>query len=142
MIRKCVYTGRDSKGRDSVLSKVNEDVAHNWANSVPCDVEYGQLKQGRLPSELEMEANRVFKLLELAKLDVSYYEQILANIQVELNEKFEKDMAKKEAKKAEKNTISKKDRELEQAVIVKQVNEVIQEQAKDLIEKRKRKLFS
>ena len=82
MIRKCIYTGKDAKSKDSVIPKqlLGEEI-HNWANYAPCDSEDLQSKQDRLPSETEMQANELFKLLELSRLRVKYYEQKLAEIQ-------------------------------------------------------------
>ena len=62
------------------------DELHNWANNVPINTEYLELKGNRMPTELEMEASETFHLLELLRLRVKFYENKLAEIQSKINE--------------------------------------------------------
>lgn len=72
--------------RDVVIPRDRHpSVLHNWANRAPANSEYLKNKQNRLPTELEMEANRIFHLLELARLDVVFFEEKLKEIQQEMN---------------------------------------------------------
>jgi hypothetical protein len=81
--RKCIYTGGEAHSKDNVLPKDGE-TEHNWTNKAPINSEYKQEKQSRSPSELELEANRVFHLLELARLDIVFYEARLKEIQSQI----------------------------------------------------------
>ena len=79
--RKCVYTNKDANSRDMTIPKNRGDALHNWANRVPVNLEYLKSKQNRLPTDLEMGANRIFHLLELARLEVTYLEECLKEVQ-------------------------------------------------------------
>lgn len=92
--RKCIYTGEDATSKDSVMSKKDEDCLHNWANRAPSTPEYAKNRKGRLPTELEMEANRIFYLLELAKLDVSYLAARLREVQEKITGKKQEEIEK------------------------------------------------
>lgn len=81
--RKCIYTNKEANVRDAVMPK-RGDAVHNWANRAPANAQYQESKQGRLPTDLEMEANRLFYQLELAKLDVSYLEARLQEVQEQI----------------------------------------------------------
>ena len=82
-IRKCIFTGKDSKLKDKVLPRpfLDEDELHNWANEAPISAEYKEIKGQGLPTELEMQIHETFKLLELARLRVKYYEAQLKELQ-------------------------------------------------------------
>ena len=82
--RKCIYTNKQANATDTVIPKRLGDALHNWANRAPADSEYLKGKQNRLPTDLEMEANRLFHLLELAKLEVTYLEERLKAVQEEI----------------------------------------------------------
>jgi len=88
MTRKCVFTGKvaKSKGRTIPIMVSTLDELHNWANNVPINTEYLELKGNRMPTELEMEASETFHLLELLRLRVKFYENKLAEIQSKINE--------------------------------------------------------
>lgn len=79
--RKCIYTNKTANTRDSVIPKNRGEARHNWSNQVPVNSEYLKTKQNRLPSDLEMEAARLFYLTELAKLEVIYLEERLKEVQ-------------------------------------------------------------
>lgn len=81
--RKCIYTNKQASLNATVVPKTRGD-AHNWANRAPTNSEYQLDKQGRLPTELEMEANRLFYMLELARLDVTYLEARLQEVQEQI----------------------------------------------------------
>jgi hypothetical protein len=82
--RKCIYTNKQANSKDTVISKTRGDALHNWTNKAPVNSEYQESKQGRLPTELEMEAHRLFYQLELARLDVTYYEAKLQEVQEQI----------------------------------------------------------
>jgi len=87
--RKCIYTGEDAGTTDHVIPKhQDENTLHSWANKAPVNLEYKNTKKkNRLPTDLEMEANRLFHLLELAKLDVTYLEARLKQVQSKITGK-------------------------------------------------------
>jgi hypothetical protein len=84
MTRKCIYTGLEARCTDKVVPKKGGDECHNWANSVPCSLEYKNFKEGRDPTETELMLNRAFKMLELAKLDVVYWEREAIRLRTEI----------------------------------------------------------
>jgi uncharacterized short protein YbdD (DUF466 family) len=133
-VRKCIYTDKEARSKDSVLPKeiLGEEI-HNWTVQVPCNTNYLEHKQNKLPTELEMQANEFFHLLELTKLRVVYYEKKLAEIQGKILYTY-KEPIKNKITVAEKN----KERQIEQMIIEK---ELIEESNKDieaiLAEKRK-----
>jgi len=75
-VRKCIYTGKDSDAKDRILP----DNPFNWANNAPTTKEYKE-KKSKYPTELEMQANETFHLLELARNRVIFYEEKLKEIQ-------------------------------------------------------------
>jgi hypothetical protein len=79
--RKCIYTNKEAHSKDTLIPKNRGDALHNWANRAPADAEYLKSKAGRLPTDLEMEAHRIFYLLELARLEVTYLEERLKDVQ-------------------------------------------------------------
>ena len=89
MTRKCTYTGKEAVKKDKVLPKnlVSDSEIHNWANSSPVSEEYKNKKLGNMPTELEMQANEFFYMLELARLRVNYYEKKLESVQKLINKK-------------------------------------------------------
>lgn len=120
--RKCVYTGRDANCNDKVIPKNGGDEVHNWANSVPCSDKYKAKKARNHPTELEMSINRAFKMLELAKLDVRYWEIELDRLRSQLEQEPPK---KEQPSKLSKTTQKKKDREVKVAykeVEIKQID--------------------
>jgi hypothetical protein len=133
-VRKCTYTNKEARSKDSVIPReVLGDELHNWANNTPCNSDYIIQKSGLLPTELEMQANEFFHLLELSKLRVVYFESKLAEIQAKILKTY-KEPIKNKITVAEKN----KERQIEQMIIEK---ELIEESNKDieaiLAEKRK-----
>ena len=91
--RKCIYTGEEANSKEGVMPR-DPNTLHNWVNRAPTSAAYQQKKQGRLPNDLEMEANRVFYLLELARLDVAYLEAKLIEIQAKIAGKKKEDIEK------------------------------------------------
>jgi hypothetical protein len=91
--KKCIYTNEEAVSKDTVLPKT-EAGSHNWANRAPVSPEYQKKKQGRLPTDLEMEANRIFYLLELARLDVAYLEARLKEVQTKITGKKQVEVEK------------------------------------------------
>jgi len=134
----CVYTGRQSRVADYTVNK--KEIPHNWANKVPCNVEYRELKNGRPPTELELEANETFYLLELAKIRVKHYELKLKDIQDKINEglgiKIEKHIEKKIQKQADV-----KMKEMDKAVEMKEAIEIAETSVNKIIEERKKKIW-
>jgi len=103
--RKCIYTDEEATALDKVVPKNGGDEVHNWSNSVPCSQEYKDKKGNSHPTELEVRTNRAFKMLELAKLDVVYWERELKKLQSQNKPKKSKNqekIKKKEIKLAEK----------------------------------------
>jgi len=136
-VRKCIYTGKNAESKDNVIpKKILEKEIHNWANKAPVNTEYKNDKQDRLPTELEMEANEIFHRLELAKLRVSYYEAKLLEIQGNIS-----DLTKPISKKPKKIKISKKDKQIETAIIQKEVIEISDSIAEEVLNKRKDSLW-
>lgn len=82
--RKCIYTGKNADCLDKVVPHDGGDIDHNWANSVPCSKPYKKKKGLRLPTEIEIEINRAFRMLELAKIDVDIWSKRLQKLQEEL----------------------------------------------------------
>lgn len=118
--RKCIYTNKDAFSKDGVMPKTPETL-HNWANRAPIHPEYQKEKQGRLPTDLEMEANRLFYLLELARLDVAYLEAKL--------------------KETQEKITGKKQEEIEKAYHVKELVETFEENVGQVLETEKKKLW-
>ena len=114
--RKCIYTGKDAECEDKVIPKNGGDEVHNWANSAPCSKSYKAKKALNHPSELEIQANRASKMLELAKLDARYWELELDRIRLEITKLPEKPVSKTQQKKKEK--------EIKLAYIEKDIKEV------------------
>lgn len=134
-IRKCIYTGKDAESKDNVLpKKFIGDEIHNWANQAPCSAEYKNIKQDRLPSELELQANELFRLLELAKIRVKHYELKIEEIQQELGQNTQKT----EEKEPKKNKLTKKLKEektmIHEKKIIEEVDfdKIIDERKKDI----------
>lgn len=124
--RKCIYTDEEASTTDKVLPKKEGDEVHNWTNNAPCSKEYKDKKKNSHPTELELQINRAFKMLELAKLDVIFWERELKKLQGK-NKKYTKNT--KKSKKIQKEIkITKKEKEIEKMDFDK------------VIEKRKRKI--
>lgn len=134
--RKCIYTGKEAKASDNVIPKSQSgDELHNWTNKVPCSKEYKDIKQGRLPNELEIEAHELFILMEMHKAKAKMYELKLAEVQEKICKNTEK-IQKKSVKIQKK---SKKDKQIEQAYVEKEVTEP--EKYEEILEKRKESLW-
>jgi len=138
-VRKCIYTGAKAEAKDYVLPKKIGEM-HNWANKAPISLGYQEMKEGRLPTELEVEANRIFKMLELAKLDVAIYEAKLIEIQEEIlrTTEIKKDIRDKKAKeKEEKREKEEKERQIDDAYIEKEALEEAEKAMEEVIKKKK-----
>lgn len=136
MIRKCIYTGKQAKAKDSVIPRaILGDEIHNWAVHAPADHDYLINKSSNMPTELEMQANEIFHLLELHRLRVVYYEKKLEEIQAEIIKNY-KEPEKPKLSKSEK----KKEKEIEKAVVLKEVVESTEEKIDNLF-KNKRKMW-
>jgi len=86
MTRKCIFTGKKATRKKLLIpKKIAIDEIHNWTNDTPCSEEFLLFSEGKIPSELEMEANETFRLLELHKLRVRFYEIKLEEIQEKIN---------------------------------------------------------
>jgi len=106
--RKCIYTGKEAKVKDNVIPKSKaEDEVHNWINDVPCNDEYKEYKQGRLPTEDEILAHEYFTLMEMHKVKVKYYELKLADIQKKIKEKKCINNTSKKNTKIKKSNVKK-----------------------------------
>lgn len=135
-IRKCIYTNKEAKSKDSVIPKdlLGEEV-HNWTAQAPCNLDYLEQKKSKLPTELEMQANELFHLLELAKLRVVFYEQKLNKIQNEILNTY-KEPIKNKTTVAEKN----KEKQIQQMIIEKEIIEEVNKDIDKLLNN-KRKLW-
>lgn len=118
--RKCIYTGEEASSKDNIIPK-NDKSAHNWTNKAPVSAEYKQSKQNRLPTDLEMEANRIFYMLELARLEVVHLEEKLKEIQFKIT--------------------GKKEEEIEKSYHIKELVECFEEKAEEKLNKDKKKLW-
>jgi HSP20 family molecular chaperone IbpA len=118
--RKCIYTGEEANSKEGVMPR-DPNTLHNWVNKAPTSAAYQQKKQGRLPTDLEMEANRIFYLLELARLDVAYLEAKLRETQAKIT--------------------GKKQEEIEKAYHVKELVENFESQAQEKLDSDKKKLW-
>jgi hypothetical protein len=102
-MRKCAYTGKDAESKDSVIPKKKlEQEIHNWTKEVPVCNEYKNEKTDRMPTDLEMDIQETFYLLELARMRVLYLENKLEKLQSGYkgkpkSEKPTKSMKKKES---------------------------------------------
>lgn len=118
--KKCIYTNETAESKDIIVPK-NEAGHHNWANRAPVSKEYQKKKQGRMPTDLEMEANRLFYLIELAKLDVSYLKAKLKEVQVKIT--------------------GKKQEEIDKSYHIKDLIETFEEKAEEKLQADKKKLW-
>lgn len=133
-VRKCIYTGKDSDAKDQVLP----DNPFNWTNKVPTTKEYKE-KKGKLPTELEMQANETFHLLELARNRVLFYEAKLAEIQKELKkDDISTEKEEKIQEKPQKNIqkTSRKDMEIEKAIKEKEIMEDSEKAIEEVLKKK------
>jgi hypothetical protein len=75
MRRKCIYTGKESLCRDKPMpNNLAGDEIHNWANAVPCSLEYKESKKDQMPNDIEAKIFETFYLLEIARWKVRYLE--------------------------------------------------------------------
>jgi hypothetical protein len=126
-IRNCIFTNLPSKNRNFLVPKDNnEDIAQNWANAVPCNKDYAEFKQNRLPTEDEVEAMKIFFKLEAARIEVALYSSKLEEVQNKIKPIFDEFIKEKQIKKA---------------YIEVEVVEEAKIQIKDLMAERKRNLF-
>ena len=95
---------------------LNDDELHNWCNEAPISAEYKEIKKENLPTELEMQLHETFKLLELARLRVKYYEAQLKELQ-DSNNKTIKKVPKKNKKPV---SAIRKEKQIETAITKKQ----------------------
>ena len=133
-VRKCIYTGKDSDAKDQVLP----NNPFNWTNKVPTTKEYKE-KKGKLPTELEMQANETFHLLELARNRVLFYEAKLAEIQKELKkDDISTEKEEKIQEKPQKNIqkTSRKDMEIKKAIEEKEILEESEKAIEEVLKKK------
>ncbi len=132
MSRKCIYTNKEAKSKDRVIpkSKIGDEL-HNWCNFVPVSSGYKDIKKDNMPDELEMQANELFKMLEMAKLRVVYFEEKLKEVQEKLKPRV----------KTEEKEEEKKERQIKQAFHEKAVVEVHEESIAEILNKRKKKVL-
>lgn len=97
---KCPFTGEEALSKEFIIPKnlFSEELVHNWTKDVPISKDYK--KSSKLPSETELEAHRLFYMLEIAKIHVMYYEERLKEVREKLNKpsKKQKERKKKEEK--------------------------------------------
>ena len=132
--RKCIYTGLPAKAMDKVIPKKGGDESHNWVNTVPCSDEYKKIKGRREPNDLEMEANRLFRLLENAKLDVEFYTEKLESLQAKIRKN--NNLSLEDAVEKKKNRLNK-EQQVEVAYKEKEISEMPIE---DVVEESKKKM--
>ena len=132
--RKCIYTGKEAEAKDSVIPKKDSgEELHNWANKAPICKDYKDLKQDRLPTEEEMELNRLFYKLELSKLDVKYYEIKISKLQKNIRIELDNIIDKKEE--------IKKEKEIKVSIIEKEIVEESNNTIEKILENRKKDLW-
>ena len=152
MARKCIYTGEKATSKDTILPPIvlGDDEKFNWNKNAPAHKDYIEKKANKMPTELELEANETFHMLELAKLKVRFYEKKLIAIQKLIKSgklnfpkdsewsrdtmEWDKEVEKKQVK-AEKK--AKNRRKKEEKLAVHEVQE-IQEAEKKIEEKLKK----
>jgi hypothetical protein len=136
MKRNCIYTNNESSAKDKVIpTDLAGEESHNWANSAPISTEYKESKGADIPSDLEMEINEVFKLLELSRLKVKYYELKLLKLQEENSNR------RPPIKKTGKTKEIKKQKDMEKAEVIKNVIEANEGKIEEVLEKRKSKIL-
>lgn len=91
--RKCIYTNESAVSKEGVMPR-SPSTLHNWTNKAPISAEHQKNKRNRLPTDLEMEANRLFYYLELARLDVLYLEAKLKEVQEKITGKKQDEIEK------------------------------------------------
>jgi len=134
-IRRCIYTNREAKAKDQVLSKsVFPELLHNWCNSAPVSEEYKTKKQGSI-SELEMMANEYFHLLELHEMRVEYYKQRLSEIQSILSKELT-DIEEAKAKELNEEEERKKEQEIKAMVKLKEASDSLNDNLAELLNNR------
>lgn len=126
-IRKCIYTNKEAKSKDHVLPKsILDEEIHNWCNQAPSNTNYLQQKLNNIPSELEMQANELFHLLELAKLRVKFFEEKLSLVQQEINKDYKEPIKNEISHRAQKIEKQKEQIIVEKAIVEdvdKKINE-------------------
>ena len=132
--RTCIYTDEPSKCKDCVIPRkfLDEDDYLNWANTAPSNQDYKNLKEDRMPTELELEANEVFYKLELYRLRVKFYGHKLAEIQAKLKTQHIITIDKKETDKKEKKHKKKEvEQSYEEKAKIECVEEIIEQKLKE-----------
>jgi hypothetical protein len=136
--RKCAYTGKESLCTDRVMPKeMAQEEIHNWTNNLPCSIEYKESKAGDLPNDLEADIHETFYLLEIARWKVRFLEQKLARLQ-EINN------TRKPVKKtgvSQKNKQVQKEKQIETAITIKEVEESNSLKIDEFLENKKKALF-
>lgn len=132
MIRKCIYTGGEAKSKDSIIPRDFGTDLHNWTSKAPVNTSYLELKQNRLPTELEMQANEFFHLLELAKLRVEYYELKLKEVQDQINKDIEIINVPVKNKK--------KDKQINKMIVEKEIKENLHKEIEESFQEKKENL--
>jgi len=87
--RKCIYLDLQARHTGKALKCNDSDLLHNWANSSPCSPEYAAYKEGKETTEIEIKANRAFKMLELARIELKFWGDELIKIQALIREQYE-----------------------------------------------------
>ncbi len=74
-VRKGIFDGKESDSKNHIIPKdLLGDEKHNWANQAPSTMEYNNIKQNKLPTDDELEANELFYNIELTKLKLKTLE--------------------------------------------------------------------
>ena len=110
--RACIFTGKESNDKDSVIPRHLSKDPHNWTSQVPTTTEYKEQRKDRQPTDLEIQAADAFYQIESLKIKLEFYEDRLVQIQDEINSTFVPipvEKPKNEGKRAAK----KKDKEIE-----------------------------
>lgn len=138
MKRNCAYTDKESFCSDRILPKeLAEDEVHNWAISMPASVDYKESKGGELPSDLEVEIHETFYLIELTKIRLKFLEKKLEKLQ-QINPS--RGPAPKSGA-AQKNKEKIKKKQIEAAIVEKEIVEDNSSKIDEFLEKKKKSLF-
>jgi len=116
--RKCIYTQKDAQCKDKVIPHGKMEFYHNWANAVPCSLEYKEIKINKHPTELEFQIARAFYNEELALQEVEFWRKEGDRLRSILSEELAK------RPKSDKPKVTTKDKEIDLAIKEKEIKEI------------------
>lgn len=142
--RNCIYTGLPAKRTDKVIPKEGGDESHNWGNSVPCSEEYKNIKNGRQPNRLELEARDLFFEMEGLRLRLQVLETRQKDLQRRIRRENNLEPIEEQLKIEEKSTKPKKinkEEQIKQAYKEKEIIDMADKLDEILEQKKNKKIF-